>query len=181
MPLRAQWDAEAGPPRPPASAHVADYDYAAFLAHQVVPWAQLSPKERATMASTILLKVCVIIGALYFFICSLSFLADGFRLVGGKGVNRHVGQRQRTLGGAAPQLGSPASSDGSAGRRAALRTQEQSPGHSDLQQISTRSPLRSPPDLHQISTQISTRSPPELHQSSTRSPPELHQISTRSA
>merc|ERR1719502_2530107 len=32
----------------------------------------------------VLVKLCLIAGALYFFICSLSFLADGFRLVGGK-------------------------------------------------------------------------------------------------
>ena len=104
-----------------ASADVVD---AAAFAHQVVPWAQLSPAERAKMVVSILLRLCVIVGALYFFICSLSFLADGFRLVGGKGVGRHVErglwaapQRAATPPGgwlsplwAAPQRGSPASS-----------------------------------------------------------------------
>ena len=47
---------------------------------------QLSPAEKAKMVISILLRLCVIAGALYFFICSLSFLADGFRLAGGKGV-----------------------------------------------------------------------------------------------
>ena len=95
----AQGGAEA---RAVASADVVD---AAAFAHQVVPWAQLSPAERAKMVVSILLRLCVIVGALYFFICSLSFLADGFRLVGGKGVGSHV---ENGLW-AAPQRGSPAS------------------------------------------------------------------------
>ena len=60
--------------------------HSAAFAHQVVPWVQLSPAEKAKMVISILLRLCVIAGALYFFICSLSFLADGFRLMGGKGV-----------------------------------------------------------------------------------------------
>mgnify|MGYP006879447359 CR=1 FL=1 len=32
----------------------------------------------------VLLKLTLVVAALYFFICSLSFLADGFRLVAGK-------------------------------------------------------------------------------------------------
>jgi sodium-dependent phosphate cotransporter len=49
-----------------------------------VPWAQLSTSQRLKLLAIILVKLCFIVGALYFFICSLSFLADGFRLVGGK-------------------------------------------------------------------------------------------------
>jgi len=48
------------------------------------PWAQLSAAEKGTLTLVVLVKLCLIAGALYFFICSLSFLADGFRLVGGK-------------------------------------------------------------------------------------------------
>ena len=96
---RAEGGAEA---RAVASADVVD---SAAFAHQVVPWAQLTPAERAKMVVSILLRLCVIIGALYFFICSLSFLADGFRLVGGKGVGSHV---ENGLW-AAPQRGSPSS------------------------------------------------------------------------
>ena len=80
MPLRAERGAEAWAA---ASANVVN---SAAFAHQVIPWAQLSTVDRAKMVISILLRLCVIIGALYFFICSLSFLADGFRLVGGKGV-----------------------------------------------------------------------------------------------
>ena len=60
-------------------------DSAAF-AQQVVPWEQLTHGERAKLVTSILLRLCIVAGSLYFFICSLSFLADGFRLVGGKGV-----------------------------------------------------------------------------------------------
>ena len=60
-------------------------DSAAF-AHQVVPWEQLTQGERAKLVTSILIRLCIVAGSLYFFICSLSFLADGFRLVGGKGV-----------------------------------------------------------------------------------------------
>lgn len=48
------------------------------------PWAQLSTAEKGMLILVVLVKLCLIAGALYFFICSLSFLADGFRLVGGK-------------------------------------------------------------------------------------------------
>ena len=52
----------------------------------MVPWEQLTQGERAKLVTSILIRLCIVAGALYFFICSLSFLADGFRLVGGKGV-----------------------------------------------------------------------------------------------
>ena len=35
------------------------------------------------LAFVIFIKLCLVVGALYFFICSLSFLASGFRLVAG--------------------------------------------------------------------------------------------------
>ena len=57
------------------------------------------------MVVSILFRLCIIFGALYFFICSLSFLADGFRLVGGKGVGWHVENGLWV----APQRGSPRS------------------------------------------------------------------------
>jgi sodium-dependent phosphate cotransporter len=40
--------------------------------------------EKMVFIAKILLKVSIVILALYFFICSLSFLADGFRLVAGR-------------------------------------------------------------------------------------------------
>ncbi|MAA50186.1 MAG: hypothetical protein CMP83_08425 [Gammaproteobacteria bacterium] len=48
------------------------------------PWSQLSRPERARAVLGICAKLGVIVGALYFFICSLSFLASGFRLVAGR-------------------------------------------------------------------------------------------------
>ena len=77
---RAQGRAEA---RAAASASVM---ISAAFAHQVVPWEQLTQGERAKLVTSILIRLCIVAGSLYFFICSLSFLADGFRLVGGKGV-----------------------------------------------------------------------------------------------
>ena len=55
-----------------------------FKDDSVTPWKELSPAGKAKLVAIILVKVCLILGALYFFICSLSFLADGFRLVAGK-------------------------------------------------------------------------------------------------
>jgi sodium-dependent phosphate cotransporter len=40
--------------------------------------------EKATFIAILVAKICVIILSLYAFICSLSFLADGFRLVAGR-------------------------------------------------------------------------------------------------
>ena len=50
----------------------------------VTPWSELTLGQKITDVGIKLFKVIVILGALYAFICSLSFLADGFRLVAGK-------------------------------------------------------------------------------------------------
>jgi len=55
-----------------------------FRDDKIKPWKDCTPAEKAKLVLIVLVKVCVILGALYFFICSLSFLADGFRLLGGK-------------------------------------------------------------------------------------------------
>ena len=47
-------------------------------------WATLTTREKAATVARNSLKVSIILIALYLFICSLSFLATGFRLVAGK-------------------------------------------------------------------------------------------------
>ena len=39
---------------------------------------------RLRRALTTLARICCVVGGLYFFICSLSFLSDSFRLLAGK-------------------------------------------------------------------------------------------------
>lgn len=48
------------------------------------PWKELPRFKKNIKISLGLLKLCIIIGSLYFFIASLSFMADGFRLLAGK-------------------------------------------------------------------------------------------------
>ena len=47
-------------------------------------WNEMDGGEKAKKAATVIFQICVIIGSLYCFICSLSFLANGFRLVAGR-------------------------------------------------------------------------------------------------
>merc|ERR1711998_256165 len=50
----------------------------------VKKWSELDAAGKLVRASLIVLKLCIILLSLYAFICSLSFLADGFRLVAGR-------------------------------------------------------------------------------------------------
>merc|ERR1719453_2038816 len=47
-------------------------------------WSQLDCAGKLKRVTILLAKVLVIVASLYAFICSLSFLADGFRLVAGR-------------------------------------------------------------------------------------------------
>ena len=47
------------------------------------PWKEMNGGERVVALLAVVFKLLVIVAALYFFICSLSFLATGFRLVAG--------------------------------------------------------------------------------------------------
>ena len=40
--------------------------------------------EKTTMVAGLLVKFTLLLGLLYFFVCSLSFLGDAFRLLGGE-------------------------------------------------------------------------------------------------
>jgi sodium-dependent phosphate cotransporter len=55
-----------------------------FSDDQAVPWDSLTTQQKFRAATTGAFKVLLIFGFLYLFVCSLSFLADGFRLVAGK-------------------------------------------------------------------------------------------------
>jgi sodium-dependent phosphate cotransporter len=48
------------------------------------PWGQLTVGGKLKAVLIVLFKLSVIVASLYFFICSLSFLASGFRLVAGR-------------------------------------------------------------------------------------------------
>lgn len=61
-----------------------DAKWAVQFESDAKPWASLTTQEKAKALLVVMLKVAIILGALYAFICSLSFLADGFRLVAGK-------------------------------------------------------------------------------------------------
>ena len=47
-------------------------------------WGDRTGGEKCTFLSVLLAKILLIVAALYFFICDLSFLASGFRLVAGR-------------------------------------------------------------------------------------------------
>lgn len=55
-----------------------------FSCDKEAPWSDLTTAEKSRVLLLNLCKIVAIVGCLYLFICSLSFLADGFRLLGGK-------------------------------------------------------------------------------------------------
>ena len=55
-----------------------------FSSEGVVPWDTLTPVEKVKSVAVSTIKIGLVLFALYAFICSLSFLADGFRLLAGK-------------------------------------------------------------------------------------------------
>merc|ERR1719453_1237563 len=50
----------------------------------VKKWSELNGSERVMAVTVVLAKLGLIVFSLYMFICSLSFLANGFRLVAGR-------------------------------------------------------------------------------------------------
>ena len=55
-----------------------------FTDDTIRKWGDMNGTEKVQATISTLLKLIAVFSALYFFICSLSFLADGFRLVAGK-------------------------------------------------------------------------------------------------
>ena len=60
---------------PAQDAYAADYN-----SDEGKKWSEMDGGEKAQRVLSVLLKLCIVLGALYMFICSLSFLANGFRL-----------------------------------------------------------------------------------------------------
>jgi len=67
------------PPVEVKDAYAADYS-----ADDGKKWSEMDGGEKAKHVASVLLKLAVVLGSLYLFICSLSFLANGFRLVAGR-------------------------------------------------------------------------------------------------
>merc|ERR1711998_24624 len=61
-----------------------DQDWDVDFTDNSKKWADMDGGEKAKTAGILFAKICVILLSLYLFICSLSFLADGFRLVAGR-------------------------------------------------------------------------------------------------
>ena len=49
-----------------------------------IPWEDMDNRNRRVFIIFLILKISLVLGSLYFFICSLSFMADSFRLLAGK-------------------------------------------------------------------------------------------------
>jgi sodium-dependent phosphate cotransporter len=67
------------PPTEVKDAYAADYN-----SDEGKKWNEMDGGEKVKHVALILLKLCVVLGSLYMFICSLSFLANGFRLIAGR-------------------------------------------------------------------------------------------------
>jgi len=61
-----------------------DSEWSVDFSSDVTKWQDLNGAQKLGAVAVVLAKLTVIVGALYFFICSLSFLASGFRLVAGR-------------------------------------------------------------------------------------------------
>ena len=56
----------------------------ADVLHNVIAFAEMTCSEKLVDVAFIIVRLALLLGLLYFFICSLSFLSDAFRLLGGK-------------------------------------------------------------------------------------------------
>tara|TARA_B100000927_G_scaffold270520_1_gene246746 strand:+ start:7203 stop:9089 length:1887 start_codon:yes stop_codon:yes gene_type:complete len=61
-----------------------DNVWGANFKNKGIPWKNLNNKQKIKKVVIGCFEVCIIVGCLYLFIASLSFLADGFRLLAGK-------------------------------------------------------------------------------------------------
>jgi len=59
-------------------------DWDVDFSSNVAQWHELDSMQKIQAVLVVVAKLCLIIGSLYLFICSLSFLASGFRLVAGR-------------------------------------------------------------------------------------------------
>lgn len=58
------------------------------LKQDFVPWSKLNSKQRALRLLGYFVKVVLVLGFLYLFVCSLDFLSSAFRLLGGEAAGR---------------------------------------------------------------------------------------------
>jgi len=58
--------------------------WAVEFAPETIKWSDRSAGDKLKVTVMVIIKICVILLSLYAFICSLSFLASGFRLVAGR-------------------------------------------------------------------------------------------------
>ena len=63
---------------------LADDKWIVDFSNDAKSWGSLTGPEKVKAVAGVLLKLTLVVAALYFFICSLSFLASGFRLVAGR-------------------------------------------------------------------------------------------------
>merc|ERR1719440_2501368 len=77
-----------------ANANADNAEWDVDFTSDVKSWSQLTCGEKVKALVVILLKLSVILLALYAFICSLSFLANGFRLVAGRQAGQIFAQSQ---------------------------------------------------------------------------------------
>jgi len=59
-----------------------------------VKWSELDGKSKVKRVTTLLVKITLLIGLLYLFICSLSFLSSAFRLLGGRAAGRAFSENE---------------------------------------------------------------------------------------
>jgi len=59
-----------------------------------VKWSELDGKGKVKRVTTLLVKITLLIGLLYLFICSLSFLSSAFRLLGGRAAGRAFSENE---------------------------------------------------------------------------------------
>ncbi|CAL1537783.1 unnamed protein product [Lymnaea stagnalis] len=58
------------------------------ISKDYTPWSALSTKEKYVRGLTFVIKILLVIGCLYMFICSLDFLSSAFRLLGGEAAGK---------------------------------------------------------------------------------------------
>lgn len=58
------------------------------LSKDYTPWSALSRKEKNVRGVTFVIKIALVIGCLYLFVCSLDFLSSAFRLLGGEAAGK---------------------------------------------------------------------------------------------
>jgi len=59
-----------------------------FVSENRVKWSDLPNSQKVKSILVSLFKICVVVGCLYLFVCSISLLGNAFQVLGKRGVNR---------------------------------------------------------------------------------------------